>query len=212
MTNQTINFLGKTYALQPFPGSIADVHLTEQTGPELLTTYNIIAENLEMKKVRKFADKEAAVRRTWHALVEFDNVVKAEGSGEADEPAAPEFPEAERVAPKAAPKKPAAPKKAKVADGVTRYKGSNFNFPLNDPKEIKSVRANTNRGILVKMLTKGATFEDCLAATNWGEKRKDFNDEKARKACYEAIRLIHTYVGYGMKQDAETGIIRLITK
>lgn len=100
-------------------------------------------------------------------------------------------------------------KKAQAAPKARKPRGMRFVFPAAD--EIKTVREGTNRHKLIQMLSSenGATFEECLAAT-WGQ-NKEMDEETQRKTCYEAIRLIHYYVGYGMTQDEE-GRIKLKTK
>jgi hypothetical protein len=102
---------------------------------------------------------------------------------------------------KAEPKVQASPK-PKVEKKVIERKprGMRFFFPVAD--EIKNVRPGTHRATLVELLStkEGASFEECQAATGWD-----------KKTCYEGIRLLHSYVGYGMTQDAE-GRIKLKTK
>jgi hypothetical protein len=68
--------------------------------------------------------------------------------------------------------------------------------------KIGSVRPNTKRAALLELLSRkgGATFQECMMATGW-----------SRKDCYEGIRLLHYYVGYGLNQDKDTGKIWVIS-
>lgn len=69
-----------------------------------------------------------------------------------------------------------------------------FNYePL---REIKQHRPNTARAKAVKALLKGATFAEVQQATGW---------EKYHQ-CYEGIKLIHTQLGHGLRQNSK-GVI-----
>lgn len=74
-----------------------------------------------------------------------------------------------------------------------------FNFPVGKDG-IKKHRENTKRATAIGLLLEGATFEAVQKATGWN-----------RKDAYEGIRLLHYYVGYGIKTDETTGIIKLFT-
>lgn len=88
--------------------------------------------------------------------------------------------------------------KAKASkEASERRKG--FNFPVADGGP-KSIREGTNRTKLVEMLTEGATFEDCV-------KKAGFKDERNT---YQAIRLLHTYCGFGLSE--KDGVIKLLSK
>lgn len=92
--------------------------------------------------------------------------------------------------------------KAKAAIKVRKAKGFIFNFP---PKpELKAHRKGTpGRAKLIELLhgTKGLTFDECLKAT-WA-KRADMTPELQRRTTYEGLRLLHHYLGWGMRQDDE---------
>lgn len=89
--------------------------------------------------------------------------------------------------------KPKAKAKAKVGGGKRRV---GFNFTKGT---VKPVREGTGRAKLVEMLREGATFEQCV-------KRAGFKDERNT---YQAIRLLNTYSGYGLKQG-DDGVIYLV--
>jgi len=65
------------------------------------------------------------------------------------------------------------------------------------PGGVNRYRLGTKRHKLIEALTKGATFEECMAATGW-----DY------KVCYENIGLLNTYVGFGLRED-ENRVIRV---
>lgn len=75
-------------------------------------------------------------------------------------------------------------------------------FSASAKAEIKGHRQGTKRATLIKLLgrDKGASMAECEAATGW-----DY------KTCYEGIKLLNTYTGYGLSEDEE-GRIRLTLK
>lgn len=96
-----------------------------------------------------------------------------------------------------APAKPVSPTTSTGnSDGSKRRK--RMNFPVKS--EIKNHREGTKRAMLIEMLSRknGADFEELMEATGW-----DY------KTCYEGVKLLHSYVGYGLRED-ENGRIRLI--
>jgi hypothetical protein len=168
-----------------------NVDLTGKSAPELLKLYNEKAKELGLEAVKRFADTKTALRRTT-AILTGQVVVKETKPKAAPTPAAPKAPDAE--------KKPAAEaaKGKKTAERKTR--GMRFVFPVG--KEIKTVKEGSKRHMAMTLLLRpeGATFEQVQKKTGW-----------ERKDCYEGIRLLHYYVGYGMFQDAD-GTIHLKTK
>lgn len=71
---------------------------------------------------------------------------------------------------------------------------------FNAPKKskIRKYRNGTKREKLIVALANGATFQQCQKATGW-----------PYKVCFENIQLLHSYVGFGLKEDDE-GVITLI--
>lgn len=76
-----------------------------------------------------------------------------------------------------------------------------FRFKFCRCETIKSVKEGSKRHKLLQLLKSegGATFEECMAETGWN-----------RKDCYEGIRLLHYYVGYGLNMDETTGKIWIV--
>jgi len=173
----------------------ADKYLDQMTGSELVELYRLIKSNLgEEVRTTRFSDSATGIKRTWEALQAYD-AAGDESLGTADKGKV-ELTDADKkqIKDEAADRKATQPKARKP-------RGMRFVFPAGD--EIKSVRPGTFRAKLVELFStgKGATFDEAMAAT-WGSK-KGMDEETAKKTTYEGIRLVHYYVGYGMKQDAD---------
>lgn len=178
---QTVVISGQTFTYEG---------LFTMSGPELVKAHNLAAEKAGTEPTKRFSDKVSAVKRTWAVLQKV-----AEVAPETVKEAKPEpEPEAPKVKAKAEPK---APKEKKVG----KPRGKRFVFPqLSGLDEPKPVREGTHRHTLVQLMSRreGATFEELLEAT-WA-KEKAMDPAIQSKTCYEAIRLIHYYTGYGMRQ------------
>jgi len=79
-----------------------------------------------------------------------------------------------------------------------RTRTFNYTYPLKD-EGARPVREGSKRARVIEQLRDGTTVEEVMAENGW-------NERQAR----EGIRLIHTYVGYGLVQDEETGVISLV--
>lgn len=135
------------------------------------------------KKEKKEAEKAAKTEAKAKADAE-----KAEKKAAADKDKAEA--KAKRDAEKA--EKPKRSEKGQGGD-----KALVFNLPFLG--EIKEHRPGTKRAKVIEMLTPGATLEQVMAEIGWD-----------RKTAYEGIRLVHFYLGYGIKTE-DGGVIRLIT-
>lgn len=186
-----IKFLGKTYAQTQTPAERgADLFLDQLTGPQLVELHNLVRSNLGLSTTKRFADTKTAIKRTWSALEQYDQANdESLGKGQVELSEADKRQVKDEAESRQGEKKP------------RKLRGMRFVFPAGD--EIKPVRPGTHRAKLVELFSTkpGATFDEALAAT-WGAK-KDMDPEVAKKTCYEGIRLLHYYVGYGMKQDAD---------
>lgn len=132
------------------------------------------------KNTTKFASRAKGQMQVW-ALIEAE--VAAELAAI----------EAAKVAPAASEEAAPAEKKARKARG--------FRFKFCKRDTIKEVKEGSKRFALLQLLKQegGATFEECMAETGWN-----------RKDCYEGIRLLHYYVGYGLNMDETTGKIWIV--
>lgn len=106
----------------------------------------------------------------------------------------------ELVAIEAAKAAPAASEEAAPVEKKAR-KSRGFRFKFCKRDTIKTVKEGSKRYALLQLLKQegGATFEECMAETGWN-----------RKDCYEGIRLLHYYVGYGLNMDETTGKIWIV--
>lgn len=107
---------------------------------------------------------------------------------------------AELAALEAAKTAPAAETTKAPAEKKTR-KSRGFRFKFCKRDTIKEVKEGSKRFALLQLLKQegGATFEECMAETGWN-----------RKDCYEGIRLLHYYSGYGLNMDETTGKIWIV--
>lgn len=146
---------------------------------DLLAVYN----KLTGKSTTKFASKDKGVAQTWGAAK-----VALATSGEGAKPAA-----TPTAAPKATPKAPKAPK----VKAEKKVRGI-FNVPAD--AEVQPHREGTKRAKVLEMLGRpeGATLEEVRKANDWDV-----------KTAYDGVRLIHTYLGYGLRTSAE-GRIHLV--
>lgn len=90
----------------------------------------------------------------------------------------------------------AAPKKGKSKS--PRPQANGLNYPVNKP--ILEHREGTNRAKAIQLLSRknGATVAEVEKATGW-------NTKQAR----EGIRILHSRLGYGIKED-DKGHVRLV--
>jgi hypothetical protein len=175
------------------------------SGSELVSLFNLVASNIGAKPVRKFADKTAAVRRTWDVLVAWDEADDtATAAAKVDEPVAPapvEAPVAEAPAPTPAP--------AAKKERATRV----MRFTFAPSNEVKAVRdPETLRGRCVVLLEKGATFSAVEDLVVEFDKKAGKTSENVTRRAYELVRIMHYYLGWGIKHDMATGIISLYAK
>jgi hypothetical protein len=191
--------------------------------PELIKVRNAAATKLGEKTIRSYHDKLSAVKGTWALLSKLneapasrseatiatapseqakvgvdqiaghvDGQSQAEKAKRTEGTAMTKLVKAQTA--KAA-KAPKAPKEAKPR----KLRGFRFVWKPKAKDEQTVPREGTFRSTLIKLLSRenGATFAECMAAT-WGTK-KDMEPEIQVKTTYEAMRLLHTYCGYGMR-------------
>ena len=175
--------------------SVKDIE--ELQGANLLRFVN----QLTGGTVKKFKDRATALAKATEAFnaqegkpVEFELFVTAKDTSNGSTATAT---------------KPARTRKAAtVARKTTKAKKSNGPrkererklFDLKPRSSIKEHRDGTARAKAVKVLLKGATFEQVQKATGWTKHRH----------AYEGIRLLNTHLGYGIIE--KDGVIKLITK
>ena len=158
--------------------------LSTVSNADLLGFYNATTG----KNTTKFASREKGLKQVW-SLVEPMLLV--------EETPAPKNEEAPAPSPKK--ESPQKEKAAPVEKKARKSRGFRFKFCKRDT--IKEVKQGSKRFALLQLLKQegGATFEECMAETGWN-----------RKDCYEAIRLLHYYVGYGLDMNEQTGKIWVV--
>lgn len=95
------------------------------------------------------------------------------------------------------PKTSPAPKPAPVVTSTTERRVQ-FDFPKKAHQ--KNTRQGTKRAKVMELLSrpKGATFDEVMDTIGWD-----------RRTTYEGIKLLHTSVGFGLREDAD-GRIHLV--
>ncbi len=174
--------------------------LVSLTRAQLLHIYNRVATRLGLPMLKTFRDHNTAVSRAEGVLRRADNSTKertVEGTVMM-EPEAQETPMVEEVAVK---------RKGGRKKG-TRVKGR-FNLPLQS--EVRSIRPGTLRYQAAELLKSGATFEQIEdLVRNFDDEREKTSETVSRRA-YEVVRLLHTFIGYGLRED-DNGVITLVTE
>lgn len=158
----------------------SETHLNEVSTADLLAFYN----ERTGKNTTKFASRAKGMAQVWA-------LIKDEVAAELEQCLA-EL-EAEVTAEAAEAAEAPAEKKTRKSRG--------FRFKFCKYDTIKTVKEGSKRYALLQLLKRegGATFEECMAETGWN-----------RKNCYEGIRLLHYYVGYGLNMDETTGKIWIV--
>ena len=164
----------------------------ETTASALVFAHNEAADALGEKSVNRFSDKESAMRRT---LAMFAKAVAA-GKATPDAPA-----------------KADEPAKAEKAPKVKAVRQMHFTFPV-DAAGIKPVKQDGSlRASCVSLLIgDGATLAEVVKLVEEFDARRGKAVGNVERRAYELVRIMHYYLGYGMKHNAETGKIRLVTK
>lgn len=158
----------------------SEAHLNEVSTADLLAFYN----ERTGKNTTKFASRAKGMAQVWA-------LIKDEVTAELEQCLA-EL-EAETTT------KAAETTEAPAEKKTRKSRGFRFKFCKRDT--IKTVKEGSKRYALLQLLKRegGATFEECMAETGWN-----------RKDCYEGIRLLHYYVGYGLNMDETTGKIWIV--
>lgn len=191
-----IHFMNRYYLLDSKGTTPANTTVLSERGPsELCMLHNMVAEAFDKKRaVNRFADKEAALRRTWKILEDYAKATGQQVAPVKEKKAKPE------------PKSPA-PKNP----GERRKRIMRFTFAP-DP-EIRPLKdMSTLRGQCVTMLKAGATFTEVEALVEKFDAAENREPKNVTRRSYELVRIMHYYLGYGIKHDIESGIITLYTK
>ena len=108
---------------------------------------------------------------------------------------------------KTALRRTAAPAPAVEEKGGARKRETRMTFEFKPKGTIKPLREGTKRHLIYKTLLRGATFEQVLEVVQEFDKENPpahpRTPEKLRSFGYEAIRLLHLYSGYGLRQEGD---------
>lgn len=219
-TDGKYEFEGVTYTYDMLP---------EMTVLELKDLFNEISDQLGLTRVPRFTDRQNGAVRVWARLKEYDGRLtkwpddRAVGTAWTPPPRAEEELEENPVAvieTTAPPVSEETPKDATagVSSNPRKKRQKYFNFP--PLAEIKQPRAGTLRDRVLSQLTvRGLTFEEVVVLvqdfdTDRKSEGKDLHgsDEHAERRAYEILRIIHYVLGYGMRHDVETGLIKVFTQ
>jgi len=191
---QTVTFRGQTHSFE---------RLEALTGPALVSLYNEVAPLVKANTVNRFSDHRTAARRTWGILVSYAEKGVEEAPAPKAEPKKAEEP-ATRA--KAEPKAP----REKKAKANKKPHGMYFNFPVGKPEVQRGVRdGDTLRGRAVELLLNGATFDKVERLVEQFDADKGRQSKHVTRRAYELVRIMHYYLGYGIRHDQETGEIKL---
>ena len=97
------------------------------------------------------------------------------------------------------------------AKGERKKRGMSFEFPFTgETLEIRN--PESLRGQAHAALKTGATFDEIRKLVVAFDKKRGIVSETIERRTYELIRIMHHYLGYGLRYNEGTGIITLVTK
>lgn len=163
-------------------------NLSALSTSELLIRYNHAAGKLQLTPVKRFADHKTAVRRTTEILAKLGGTE----TGQLSQESKPSLPD------------PPPPLKLEA-----RKRRPNFNFPCKI--STRPPRSGTLRGLVFDALEDGATPEKLGTIISQFDAARgvETNPDTLGDRVYGAIRLLHFYCGYGLRQD-QAGKIWLV--
>ena len=185
---QVVTFNRKKYVLEPGVGAPAGaIDIASLSVKELADLHNLVASNLDLKRVSRFADKEAAVRRTRGVLLKYEQSPEIQVSSGSKKP-------------------------KKAAEKTTDKKGPRrtyFNFkPLKSIRETPGKLSTSESGdtrslrnrLLDDMMKRGLTLVEAQGVVREFDKDRNVASKNVERRAYEAVRILHYYLGYGLKQ------------
>lgn len=168
---QTITFEGRPVTTASLEGF---------TNTELRDLYNKVrsATIPGSNAINKFSSKQDGVRRTWQILGEYQ--AKAD-AGELETP------------------KVEKPK----SDKPRGKRRMHFVYPYHGDEKLKAIKdpENSLRGRAAAKLKDGAHFAEIVQVVKDFDRDRGHGPGHEERRAYEVIRLLHYYVGYGLKQD-----------
>lgn len=165
--------------------------LNQMSSGEMVEVFNELAPQVGLQPVKRFSDKAAATRRLASALNEFSR------------------------------KNPITVKSKPTNDGGEKekternFRKKRFVFPVKDKIGIVSKPDSLRQRLIDRLKDGGATFEQMEDVTRQFDADRKVEPFNIERRTYEGMRLLHFYVGYGMRHDAPseefpTGRITLV--
>lgn len=192
MHTQVVEFNSKQYFVGQGTIPNGAIDIDELTGSEQVELYNLVTSSLGGRRVNKFSDKKAARRRITDALIKFDSL---------DELPSIEAEKA-KPAPKAKKAKPAPVDKVRPSTTIGGTRGMRFVFPFHGHDNLRKIKSEDSlRGRVAAAMRKGVTFEGVVAIVHQFDQDRGSTPGHQERRAYEVIRLLHYYVGYGVRQD-----------
>lgn len=153
------------------------------TTSQLAEQYNVSAAILGRRAVKRFADKSSALRRTKEIMQAAKHIKRKPG-------------------------------------GKRKLRGMRFVFPFDGAENIRECRGSltssksgderTLRQRCVDLLKRGSTFDKIERLVVDFDKDRGKKSEHVERRAYELVRLMHYYLGYGLRQD-DKGRIFLVS-
>ena len=178
----TVNFNDTNYQIEGVVAQNGAILITSLPGPELVILHNLLNSNMGIgKSVKKFSDKRTAVKRVAAKLVEYNDYDETKEDH------------------------------TKQVKKTRKRRGMHFTFRPEDSIHTckgsirsKSKDTRTLRQRAIALLTgKGATFAEVqeLVIKFDTDRGKQTNPDTLERRTYELIRLLHYYVGLGLKME-----------
>ena len=202
-----------------------NVDISSLTLGQMASRYNSIGTLLGKDPVKKFTDRMTGALRLQRLFVEvrakagdFKDVTvvvpvpaKAAATEEVTPeepisepvPVAPVFEEAQTPSAPAVDPEIAARARALVQEGRTQRRRRQKVFMYPAASELKPIAADSMRAKVRDLLVKGATFAEVEALVKTFYKGEDA--KRISERTYGFIRLLHTYCGYGLREEDRAG-------
>lgn len=180
------------------------IDISTLTGPKMVEHYNRVAEWLGKKPVNRFSDRMDGARRIQHLHVELRSKIparKAQPSKPATAPISVEVSAAPSAPAPAVPSPEIVAKAtALVKEGKARRRRQKV-FAYPPKEELNPVAEGSMRAQVRDLLVKGATFNEVVELV--GTFYQGDDKKRISERAYGFVRLLHTYVGYGLREEGE---------
>jgi hypothetical protein len=169
---------------------------------ELVDQYNKASTYLGEKPITKFADRKTAIRRTREQLIKFVKSIDEKLAADVEAGTTTVEAAVQDVVKRLPTKTKTKVKKAKVEPTEKKVRGPHQkHFVFKPLDEIRAPKDTTLRGRAVQLLKKGATLEQVQDLVREFDKDRKKTEKNVDRRAYELVRLVHYYLGYGLKQE-----------